>query len=401
MRLQRIAAASLLVCDVLIGIARTDAARRPRYGGELRIDTRATPQDPESLDPGIFSGSVFETLVKLDDRGDPQPWLAVSWTHDKSRKRWVFTPRANVMLQSASPWSPGPIEFADDRPIGEILRDLARPRNAIAIRDADGSITGTGPFRVAMWEPGKSATLAAHDGYWGGRPFLDSIRLTMGRSLREQAIDLEIDGADVIESTLRPRGLSYVSPPAEVLALEFDDRVAPAARQAVALSIDRAAIYSVLLQKTGEISGALLPRWLTGYSFLFPAERNLARAKQLAANATLTFSYDRNDALLRAIGERLAVNAAEAGVVLHPAARGEVQLVTLTVSSRDIRTSLEDIAAMLKLPLSAGSPFEQERALLADFHVVPLFHLPKIWAMSSRVHNWPHLADVWIEVEKK
>lgn len=396
MRLRRIAAASLLVC-----VIRTDAARRPRYGGELRIDTRATPQDPESLDPQIFSSAVFETLVKLDDHGDPQPWLAASWTHDKSRKRWVFTPRANVVLQNGSPWSPGPIEFADDRPIGEILRDLARPRNAIVIRGPDGSITGTGPFRIAMWEPGKSVTLAAQENYWGGRPFLDAIHVTMGRSLREQAIDLEVDGADVIESALRPRGLSYVSPPVAVLALEFDDRVAPAARQAVALSIDRAAIYNVLIQKNGEISGALLPRWLTGYSFLFPAGRDLARAKQLAANATLNFSYDRNDALMRAIGERIAVNAAEAGVVLRPAARGEVQLITLTVPARDVRTSLEDIAAMLKLPLSAGSPFEQERALLADSRVVPLFHLPRIWAMNPRVHNWPKLADVWIETEKK
>ena len=79
--------------------------------------------------------------------------------------------------------------------------------------------------------------------------------------------------------------------------------------EAVALSIDRGAIYNVLLQKQGEISGALLPLWIGGYSFLFATERDVSRARQLASPPrTLAFAYDRQDAMMRAIGERIAVN---------------------------------------------------------------------------------------------
>src|SRR5581483_9067963 len=139
----------------------------------------------------------------LDEHGDPQPWLAVSWTHDMGRKCWVFTPRANVILHDGSAWSLPPIEIADDKPIDEILRELSRPKNAIVIR-AEGSLTGTGPFRIARWEAGKSATLAAHDSYWQGRPFLDSIEIRLGRESAEQAADLQLGKADVIDG--QPNG---------------------------------------------------------------------------------------------------------------------------------------------------------------------------------------------------
>jgi ABC-type transport system substrate-binding protein len=390
---RRTAAASLL-----LALASAHAARRPRYGGDLRIQLRATPANPESLDPNIFLGAVFETLVRLDDRGVPQPWLATSWTHDESRKRWVFTPRANVVMHNGAIWTPAPIQMADDKPIDQILRELARPQSAVIVRTDDGTAIGTGPFRVEHWESGKTATLAAHDAYWAGRPFLDSIRITMGRPLRDQVVDLELGNADVVESTLRPRGNGYLSLPSQVLALEFDPRVPVAAREAVALSIDRTAIHTVLLQKTGEISGALLPRWLSGYAFLFATERNVARARQLATGAALSFAYDRQDSVIRAIAERIAVNASEAGLTLRPAAApADVRIAMLPVVSRDPWTALEEIAAQLKSPVTGTSLYEAEHALLADFRVVPLFHLPEAWALNGRVRNWPRLADVWLD----
>src|SRR5271155_2307137 len=115
---RRTAAASLL-----LALARAHAARRPRYGGVLRIEIRATPANPESLDPNIFLGAVFETLVRLDDHGVPQPWLATSWTHDETRKRWLFTPRANIVMHNGAIWTPAPIQVADDKPIDQILRE--------------------------------------------------------------------------------------------------------------------------------------------------------------------------------------------------------------------------------------------------------------------------------------
>src|SRR5579862_4946674 len=150
-------------------LAPLHAARRPSYGGTLRIETAESMQ---SIDPSEtkLAGLVFETLVRLDDRGRPQPWLALSWAHDTARKRWTFTPRPSVTLHNGARWEPSEasLTFPDDRPIQRILADLARPRNAIAIHAADGTLVGTGPFAVTRWEAGKSATLTSHAAYWGG-----------------------------------------------------------------------------------------------------------------------------------------------------------------------------------------------------------------------------------------
>jgi len=398
-----------------------EAAHRPRYGGELRVEMRAAIA---GLDPGAVSEDpvalgaqrqwmplVFETLVRLDDHGRPQPWLATSWTHETARKIWIFQVRKNVKLHDGSTWSPasGSITIPDDRPIEHILRELAGARSAIVVKAEDGSLLGTGPFRIARWDAGKSATLVAHDQYWGGRPFLDSISIQMGRSLADQASDFQIGKADAVEIAARDlrapkqRGTTIANtPPMDIVALQFDGGRVPApVRQALALSIDRASIHNVLLQKQGEISGALLPKWLTGYSFLFPAERNLVRAKQLVpAPLSLTFGYDRQDAAIRPIAERVAVNASEAGITLRQGTgAADVQLVRLPVTAGDPWLALQDLTALLKAASvpPAASSYENEKALMESSGVIPLFHLPRGWMLSSKVKNWPRFEDVWLD----
>jgi ABC-type transport system substrate-binding protein len=415
--MKRIPSRWIAAASALVALGMVYGARRPRYGGELRVEMRAAPRtlDPADSDPLTLGAraqlvpAVFETLVRFDEHGDPQPCLATSWSHDAVRKRWVFTARPNVLLHGGAVWSPKAIELPDDRPITAILRDLAQPASAIVVHADDGSLLGTGPFRIAHWEAEKSARLAAHDGYWAGRPFLDAIEIKMGRSLRDQEMDLESGKTDVAEilvtdgRRLRQKGLAISSTPfTETLALVFENpRVPDATREALALSIDRATINNVLLQKQGEPSAALLPRWLSGYSFLFPAARNLARAKQLAGSAApLAFAYDKQDAMLRAVGERIAVNASEAGLVLKSSTGPpDVRLLSLPITSRDSWTSLADVAAMLKLGTPrGGTEFEAESALLNGYRIIPLVHLPQMWATSGAVRNWPRLPDVWMDV---
>jgi peptide/nickel transport system substrate-binding protein len=406
------ASASLAAVSALLALALLKAETRPRYGGTLRVDITAALSnlDPAEIpaDPAVLEAkkrlipAVFETLVRLDENGTPQPWLATSWTHDTARKRWEFTARPNVHMHNGSLWVPSPasLETPDDRPIEQILRELAQPWNAIAVREPDGSLTGTGPFRLVRWEPGKTATFAAHETHWKGRPYLDSIELQMGRDLREQAQDLQLGKADVTDSSV---GNSLGAPdamPDETLALVFDpSRTSPAVREAVSLSIDRAIIRRVLLKGRGEISGALLPQWLSGYAFLFEGKRDVARARQLAAGAPpLNFSYDRQDPVLRSIGERISVNAMEAGITMRVGnGPTDVRLVTLPVVSRDELGALADMAVILKAPFSfSTSPYDAEHALLDGFGVVPLFHLTRSWNLIPHLQNWPDLANVWI-----
>jgi MarR-like DNA-binding transcriptional regulator SgrR of sgrS sRNA len=405
-----------------------DAARRPRYGGELRVETRAVL---ETLDPAVavddplalqfkeqLVPAVFETLVRIDEHGKVQPQLAASWTHDVARKRWVFAARPFVILHNGPVWSPTDgMEFPDDRPIEQILRDLARPQSAIVVHGQDGTLVGTGPFHIASFTPNKEMRLEAHESYWGGRPFLDAIQIQMGREFRDQELDFDLKKTDVAEAVVtdqrrwRQKGAAVaLSAPDTILALAIDtQRVSDPMREALALSIDREAIHSVLLQSQGEISGALLPRWLSGYSFLFPAQRNLARARQLVAGgAAPTFAYDRQDAILRAVGGRIAVNAMEAGIVLRNSnGAADVRLLKLPVTSRDGWNSLSEIARTLKASpqAAAASLYEAERSLMENYRVIPLVHLPQAWVLNSQVTIGPPRygipwADAWLDPQK-
>jgi hypothetical protein len=158
-------------------------------------------------------------------------------------------------------------------------------------------------------------------------------------------------------------------------------------------------IRRVLLKGHGDISGALLPQWLSGYSFLFDGKRDVARARQLATgSAPLTFAYDRQDAVLRSIGERISVNAMEAGIIMRPAnGLADVRMVMIPVTSRDELAALADVAVVLKAPFSfSAAPYEAERTLLYGFRIVPLFHLARNWSLAARVRSWPDLPNVWI-----
>jgi ABC-type transport system substrate-binding protein len=412
------------------------AASRPRYGGTLRIeilsplstlDPRATlPDNAEAAARRKLAAEVFETLVRLDDRGEPQPWLAISWTHDAARKRWLFHPRPHVTFHDGSPWQPekGVIAIDDRRPISEILRALARPESAITLRGSDGTLLGTGPFKIAEWQPKKSLVLEAYDDYWNGRPYLDRVEVQFGRSLRDQALDSDLGKADVVELALpevrrdQQRGaIVRTSGPVETVALVFETLLPETdqLRQALALSIDRKAIQAVLLQRQGEASGALLPQWLSGTAFLFPAARNLDRARQIAPGGrTLSFAYDHQNSLIRSIAERVALNAAEAGITLKPSAgSGDVRMTTFRIGSADPETALEDIATSLKASTVNVVPgadptalLEVERQIIQLRQVVPVIQIPAAYRLSPAVHGWPvegwmkadqwRLEDVWI-----
>jgi ABC-type transport system substrate-binding protein len=405
----------------LLTIPTATAARRPSYGGELRIEMRAalpaldpsaSPEDPVALGAlRDLTPLVFETYVRLDEHGQAQPWLATSWTHDPSRKSWIFQIRKGVKFHDCSAYSPpgGTFSIGDDYPIEWILADLANPRNAVVFKTPDGTLVGSGPFRITRWEAGKSATLTAYDQYWGGRPYLDSISVQMGRNLADQASDFQIGKADAVEIPVRDlraarqRGsVVWSSPPSETLALQFQAAsFSRAFRDALALLVDRAAIHNVLLQKQGEISGALLPGWISGYAFLFPTERNVGSAKNLLpVPQSLTFGYDHQDPVIRSIAERIAVNASEARITLRQSTGSpDVKLVRLPLLSRDPWQALKELALLFKMlpPSVTASPYEIENSLIESTGILPLFHLPLTWMLSPRVRNWPNLEEVWLD----
>jgi peptide/nickel transport system substrate-binding protein len=392
------------------------------------MKARVTALDPAELAAHEnLAALLFDRLVTLNDAGQPQASLAASWRHDADSRRWEFQLRPGVRFHDGSPLSASAaaaslerlgataqgdtLVIRSEQPAPKMAAMLAGGGYSILKRNAEGAPVGTGPFRVSAWEPGRRVALAANDEYWGGRPYLDGVEIEMGRGAREQSLDFDLNKADLVElgiGDLRRAAQggrkTWISAPIDLLALVFDGSVDDRTREAIALSIDRAAIHSVLLQKQGQATAALLPQWLSGYAFLFPDARDLERARSLARNpAPILAGYDALDSVTRAIAERVAVNAREAGITLRPSAGlqpAAVRLVRARIRSLDAGLALAALASALGLEAMAqapaDTPYGVERALLQGARVVPLFHLPEIYGLGSRVRNWaPSRRGVW------
>jgi hypothetical protein len=296
------------------------------------------------------------------------------------------------------------IETADPPQIGPGMADLA------------------GPFAISRWEAGRSAVYATEEGGTAGRPFLDAVEITMARPLRDQAADLEQSRADVVElgwneaRRVAPGRRTWVSAPVKVVVLVFGPRVEDArVREALALAVNRASIHNVLLQGQGEVSGALLPQWLSGYAFLFDVAADVFRARSLVTAvppATRSLSMTVDDPALRPVADRIAVNARDAGLMVSvvQAAPADVRLTVVRIGSRDPARALAGIAAALGLaaPARADTPealYASERALIEGFRVVPLFHMPDVYGVGPRVKGGPgisqlgewHFENLWLE----
>jgi peptide/nickel transport system substrate-binding protein len=298
-----------------------------------------------------------------------------------------------------------------------------------SIETADPPQTGAGmadlasAFVITRWEGGRLAVYSANNNAAGGRPFLDSVEIQMARPLREQAIDLELGKADIVElgiDELRRTSAgrrTWTSAPIRLVALVFGPRVTdPRVREALALAVDRAAMHNVLLQRQGEISGALLPQWISGYAFLFPAASDIAKARSLtgglpAQARALGLGFE--DAAWRPVAERIALNARDAGLAVSVSAQNanpDVRLVEVRIVSAEPARALSGVAAALGLTEpphadSADGLLAAERALLDGFRIIPLFHLPAIYGVSQRVKGGPGITrlgewrfeDLWVE----
>jgi len=444
--MRRFAWRFLAAASLISFAGRAAAESRPRYGGTLVVELH----DSVILtDPGQWPlrlvPLVYDRLVRLDDRGDPQPALSISWQHDASSKRWEFRLRPHATFHDGSSvtsaavvaclkeWinvsvsGDGALVFQMEMPAPDLPVRLAGVGGAIFMRGADGTTIGTGPFHIIEWQAGKRALLGAYEGYWGGRPFVDAIEVHLGRAYRDQAIDLDLAKADLVEIPIgdvrraaQQAVRTWTGAPSELLALLFErgpgsvDDVR--ARQALALSIDRDAIHNVLLQGQGESTAAILPGWLSGYAFLFPTARDVDRARQLASSLPkpgqrISLGYDPSDSLARPIAERIALNAREAGLAIQtaPSAQSAVRLMKYPLRSLDSISILTEMGSVVHVdtPSVAATPellFAYERKLLDDFRIVPLFYLPEVYGLSSRVRNWDpqswadwRLDNVWLE----
>jgi ABC-type transport system substrate-binding protein len=309
----------------------------------------------------------------------------------------------------------------------------------------------TGPFRISEWQPGKQLTLEANNDYRRGRPFVGTVEIQMGRSVRDRLVDLELNKIDFAEippeqaRRAAERGIRVsASQPDELLAFMFvaggTEAEYERAREAMARLVDRPSIVNFILQKEGEAAGGLLPQWSSGTAFLFPTVADASGAKELWQQITpspkIVLGYDSGDSLEQSVAERIAVNARESGISLLAqamqksaavdgtqvgatgAAKIDARLIRWPMPSPRPRDALAGLQEVLHdfgvadpgpLPerATANEIYDRERTILNGYRIVPLVWLPHVCGLSSRVRDWQapgpgqswDFADVWLEGE--
>ena len=421
--LRRVAISCLIALLALPAAART----RPHYGGTLRVEVEG---DPWQRPNGLARRLMLDGLTRMDADGAAQASLAVRWESENEDRRWQFHLRPGVHFHDGSPltsaavatsltascgancpWTAihavgSSVAFTGDAPMPNLPALLAGDEYLIAA-DAGGNI-GTGAFQLSGFKDGV-LTLAANDNCWQGRPFEDAVEIHVHRSIRDQWLDLSVGRADLVEvpaeqlRQAREQRLTVLqSPPATLLALIVASTGAlgnPDLRAAIALAVDRGALFNVIFQKQGEVTGSLLPSALTGYSFLFSAERDLNKSHEKHGGVTpppLTMTAEGGGAMQLA-AQRIALNLHDAGFNVQVVAAGGVRpadlaLRCLPLASNQPRAALE---AMLRgagmqsavLEQAPAGIYKVERDFLETHTLIPLLYLPRAYAIGGRVRD--------------
>jgi peptide/nickel transport system substrate-binding protein len=440
-------------CFVALLALPAAARTRPHYGGTLRVEIEG---DPLPQHGGLARRLILDGLTRIAADGTVRPALAVRWASENDDHRWQFWLRPGVHFQDGAALNSAAVEaslsgscgtscpwttvravgltvvFTADSPMPNLPALLAGDDFLIAHAgfipspglSLPGPFIGTGPFQNEGVSGGR-LMLVANDSCWEGRPFLDKIEIQGHKSIRDQWFDLSAGRADLVEvpteqlRRAREQQLNVVaSPPVVLLALAVADSGVlgnPNLRAAIALAVDRGALLNVF-QKQGEITASLLPATLTGYSFLFPADRDANKARELRGGITppaLTLSAQ-SDAAMQLAAQRVALDLHDAGFNVQVAGiagsqHADLVLLRLALSSNQPQPALESMlrGVGVATPVLEQSPaglFRVEREFLDTHTLIPLLYLPRAYAAGGRVRDlrlspegMPLLAGVSLE----
>lgn len=199
------------------------------------------PLSENTLISGSIFGNIFDTLVRQDPEMSFEPALALRWSNPGDRT-WIFSLRRGVVFHDGSPFTADDVVFTFNR---IMTSSVAQQSTSLAVIEkveavdpytiklttrqpcpnmlsrltglsivsrkslssgAKGLASGTGPYRVTDWEPGKEIDLEANRNYWGGEPQVQRVSFTAIESPDERAQKLLSGQLDVVPQ-LEPDGL--------------------------------------------------------------------------------------------------------------------------------------------------------------------------------------------------
>lgn len=298
-----------------------------------------TSGPPASLDftttsgaaiPQALMSNIYETLVRIDDNGEPVPHLAEDFTIDDDRTTYTFNLREDVRFSNGDPFNAESVKFSIEYVQNEWTNGLAAqmdPVDSVDIIDeytvevhlaqpsnrwlwSMGTLTGammtpagietlatdpigTGPYTLDRFAVGESISFDKREDYWGTpaeqdaaiRYFSDSVSTV--NALRAGDVDVvwSLQAPELLDSLPEEYPVEVGSTNGEVLfsmnnnAAPFDD---PTVRQAASYAIDRDAINEAVWEgMVTNSGGAPVPPtdpWYTGRDY-YPFDP--ARAEEL------------------------------------------------------------------------------------------------------------------------
>jgi peptide/nickel transport system substrate-binding protein len=328
----------------------TTATGDVQPGGTIRVALIQPTTEPNPLlvqDEGGAGmlGSTGEYLSFSDENLELQPRIAESWEPNEDGSAWTFTIRQGVTFHNGATLtandvvetfeklinpdegsvnaqsalggvlSPGNTEAPDD---ATVVFNLDAPNgnfptlvssanyNAIIIpadldpADWGQTFEGTGPFKLQNFTPQVGATFVRNDAYWGEPANPETIDVKFYAEEGPMVVAFQGDEVDFVEHFSVAGGRALLEDPnTQVIAISTathrqlhmrtdkepftDARV----RQAIALSIDRAALVDGLWEGRAEIGND------SPFAPLFPStdttvpqrEQDLDQARQLLADA--------------------------------------------------------------------------------------------------------------------
>lgn len=329
---------------------------KPVRGGRLRAafvgEGTAEVLDPHETDLYVEiarAKAMFDKLADFDSDMAPTPRLATGWEPSEDLRTWRITLRealfhdgrplrsADVLSSYARITVPdstlrakaslGVIDLRNSREIDDrtieftLKRPYAEFPNALAALGTyivpEGTTSfekpvGTGPFRFASFEPGRSFRAVRNDDYWEQAPYLDELEIVISNdeSARvnalvggqvEYAHELSPTSARTYESDGRiqihrlPRS-NFHGVAMKVDRPPFDN---PDLRQALFHLVDREELVRSVFQGSGELCNDLFGKGFQYYADKLPQrEQDLDRAAELLKKAGaegMTIDFDTSD----------------------------------------------------------------------------------------------------------
>ena len=315
--------------------------------GPIVLNVGATTE-PTGMDPATDTGAgtpfvllynVYETLVRIDEKGEIKPLLARSWSVSSDGSAYTFKLEPNATFASGKPVTAAAViasfeRTRDGENTTEVLKKQmshVKEMRAVDERTVEVSLTGpsrrwlyditstagiiydlsseqnlseqpagSGPYVFSRHDIGSVVSLARNKRYWGTGPRVDEVNFRYYADANAMVTAMLSGQLDIISNLAVPQSVSQFSDASRFKVLEGTtngevvlgfNHSNPAlsnlkVRQAINHAIDRRAVLDSVWGGKGTLIGSMVPPtdpWYEDLSNTYPYDP--AKAKQLLEEA--------------------------------------------------------------------------------------------------------------------